>query len=207
MASSFMLRMTLLNLIFTLAVPISMGGLHKIRPRRPGHWADTPGIEEIVRNLIDLCFDTEEKGECWKILKPELNRFTSTDSRNVAAVVTDLAVAKSAEIKDQLSQQLQNDSNNELLEHIYKWCSKNYKDANRDLVTVRRNLDSDDFSGIRTEVDDAGEELKSCVQKLGNSFDPAHVRDRNKEFGHYVKIVKAATNQFLMEIKYGNVKA
>ncbi|KAL0442360.1 UNVERIFIED_CONTAM: hypothetical protein Slati_1958700 [Sesamum latifolium] len=129
----------------------------------------------------------------------ELSSFGETDSRSVAGAVIGLAVAKAQEIHDRLNQ-LYQDSGDDKLKEKYTSCSKNYNDANRNLYLAKTNLDSNDFQNIPVQMDDTLEELKSCRHEFDkDSFDPAHIRNRNKEFGVYVDIVKVATDRLQRE--------
>ncbi|KAL8508424.1 hypothetical protein ACS0TY_018882 [Phlomoides rotata] len=191
--SSFLQRVVIPLLIFTIATPISMGDFEEVSEPRIND-------SEISRYLRDLCSDTEKSKQCWKIIEPEINRFTDTDIRNIAGVVIDLAIVKSRDISDQLNQ-LYRDSGNDALKEKYRSCSQNYYDANSNLDFVRRSLNSGNFQEITSVVDNAEEELKSCKREFGReSFDPAHTRNRNKEFRNYVDIVRTATNRFLRNI-------
>lgn len=208
--ASFLQRMILMALILTIAIPISIGHREKSENESDGgddyepesDGRDDSGNErdggddsEIVRYLRDLCSDTKKSKQCWKIIKPEITRFTDTDSKNVAGVVIELAIEKSGEINDKLNQ-LHHDSGDDALKEKYKSCSKNYNDANHNLESVKGNLYSSDCQGIPAQVDNVEQELKSCKHEFNKkSVDPAHVKDKNKEFGHYVEIVRAATNR------------
>ncbi|GFQ04470.1 pectinesterase inhibitor [Phtheirospermum japonicum] len=147
------------------------------------------------KELRDLVSQTDESKESWKIIKPQLSRFTDTDPKIVADVILDLAITRGDEIHEQLNR-LHEDSRNDELKSKYLSCSKNYNDAIRNLKLAKRNLGSDDFHKIPIEIDDTIEELNSCVLEFeGDSFDPAHIRNRQKEFGNYVNIVKVATDR------------
>lgn len=176
--------MIFIALIFTIAIPISMGHREK---------------SETEKDLRDLCSQTNRSKECWKIIKSELTRFNDNDYRSVAGVIIDLAIAKSDDIHEKLNQ-LYKDSRDDTLKDKYISCSKNYNDANRNLVVAKRNLDSDDYRYIPVQIDDAVQELKSCRRGFDrDSFDPAHIRNRNKEFGLYLDVVKVATDRLLKE--------
>ncbi|KAL2244559.1 pectinesterase inhibitor [Sesamum indicum] len=171
-------------LLMLISVPSSLG-----RPQK----------SETETDLRDLCSNTRKPKQCWKIIKPQLSSFDVTDSRSVAGAVIDLAVAKAQEIHDKLNQLFQ-DSRDDKLKEKYISCSKNYNDANRNLDLAKRNLDSNDYQNIPVQVDDTLEELKSCRHEFDkDSFDPAHIKNRNKEFGVYVDIVKVATDRLLRE--------
>ncbi|KAI3455857.1 hypothetical protein Pfo_012520 [Paulownia fortunei] len=183
MASSLHIIMSI-ALVFTIAIPSSLGRREK---------------SEVETDLRDLCSQTNKSKECWKIIKSEFSRFDDTDYRSVAGVVIDLARAKADEIHDKLNQ-LHEDSRDDNLKEKYLSCSKNYNDAHRNLVVAKRNLDSDDYRNIPVQVDDTVQELKSCRREFDkDSFDPAHIRNRNKEFRVYVEIVKVAVDRLLNE--------
>ncbi|PIM99408.1 hypothetical protein CDL12_04582 [Handroanthus impetiginosus] len=171
-------------LIFMITIPSSLG--HR-------------DISQTERNLRDLCSLTRNSTECWKIIKSEYGRFDDTDYRSVAGIVIDLAIAKADEIHDKLNR-LHEDSRNDELKGKYLSCSKNYNDANRNLDLAKRNLISNDYRNIPVQINDTLEELRSCRRAFNNdSFDPAHIGNRNREFGHYVDIVKVATDRLLRE--------
>ncbi|PIN22707.1 Pectinesterase [Handroanthus impetiginosus] len=171
-------------LIFLIAIPSSLG--HR-------------DISQTETNLQELCSQTRNSEECWQIIKSEHVRFNETDYRSVAGIVIDLALAKADEIHDKLNQ-LHKDSRDDQLKEKYLWCSKNYNDANRNLDLVKRNLNSNDYRNIPVQINDTLEELRSCRSQFDNdSFDPAHIRNRNKEFRNYVDIVKVATDRLLRE--------
>lgn len=209
-------KMLLIALILSIAIPISIGHRENSQNESDsgddsepesdddGYYSD-PGIDvggddsEIGRYLRDLCSDTKKSNQCWKIIKPEINRFTDTDINNVAGIVIDLAREKSNEIKEKLNQ-LHQESRDDALKDKYISCSRNYNDASHDLETAKGNLDSDDYQRIQDRVKDVAKELKSCKHQFGKkSYDPAHIWDRNKEFGRYVEIVKTATKRFVKE--------
>ncbi|KAK4421964.1 hypothetical protein Salat_2147100 [Sesamum alatum] len=69
----------------------------------------------------------------------------------------------------------------------------------RNLVVDREGVIHFPFNGPAL-VDDTLEELKSCSHEfLNDSFDPAHIRIRNKEFGVYVGIVKVVVDRLPRE--------
>ncbi|KAK4440307.1 hypothetical protein Salat_0365600 [Sesamum alatum] len=171
-------------LILVIAIPSSLGRRER---------------SETETDLRDLCSETRKPKQCRKIIKSQFSIFEETDSRSVAGAVIDLAVAKADEIHDKLNQ-LYQDSGDDKLKEKYISCSKNYNDAHRNLDLAKRNLDSNDYQNIPVQVDDTLEELKSCRHEFRkDSFDPAHIRNRNKEFGVYVDIVKVAADRLLRE--------
>lgn len=155
---------------------------------------------ESVTDLRNFCAQTNRTRECWNIIKPQLDRFNDTNYRGVAGVTIDLAIAKADQIHDLLNR-LHEDSKNNNLKDKYLSCSKNYNDAHRNLDLAKRNLDSDNhFRNIPVQIDDTIEELESCRRQFDeDSFDPAHIRNRNKEFGNYVEIVRVATELLTAE--------
>lgn len=177
-------KIILVTLILTIAIPVSTSHRKK--------WGESS--KDTEQYLRDLCTKTDRSEECWKILKPELYRFGDSDEGTVAGAVIDLAIAKSDEIHDKLKQDY-SDSKNDELKEKYNSCSRNYNDVNRNLVAARRDLDSDVRRNIAVQIKDAGEELKKCKREFEKeSFDPAHIRDRNKEIGLYLEIVRAAAH-------------
>ncbi|PIM99407.1 hypothetical protein CDL12_28094 [Handroanthus impetiginosus] len=159
-------------LIFMITIPSSLG--HR-------------NISQTETNLQELCSQTRNSEECWQIIKSEHVRFNETDYRSVVGIVIDLAIAKADEIHDKLNQ-------------LHKDSRDNYNDANRNLDLVKRNLNSNDYRNIPVQINDTLEELRSCRSQFDNdSFDPAHIRNRNKEFRNYVDIVKVATDRLLRE--------
>ncbi|KAH6758896.1 hypothetical protein C2S51_019131 [Perilla frutescens var. frutescens] len=179
-------KITFIALILTIVIPLST--CHRERSRRLEHSNDTE------QHLRDLCSKTKRSDKCWNILKSALNKFddNSDDQYFMASVVTDLAITKSKEIYDRVYQ-YHLDSNDEGLKEKYFSCSKNYYNANCNLVLARRNLEYDEYPNILDELDDVEEELKICRQKFREeSFDAGRVRDQNEEFGLYVDIVRAA---------------
>ncbi|KAL8033890.1 hypothetical protein ABFX02_13G185400 [Erythranthe guttata] len=178
-------RIIFVALVVAIAVPSSLGRRER---------------SDLENDLRDLCSQTNKTKKCWNIIKSEFSRFSDADgNKGVAGVVIDLAIAKSDEIHDKLNQ-LYDDSKNDELKEKYLSCSKNYNDASRNLDLARRNLDSDDYRNISVQIDDTSDELKSCRHEFKkDSFDPAHIRNRNKEFKIYVEIVKVATDRLLQE--------
>ncbi|KAL7139489.1 hypothetical protein ABFS83_09G055100 [Erythranthe nasuta] len=157
---------------------------------------------DIEKDLRDLCSQTNRTKECLSVIKSELNTFQDTDgsSKGVAGVVIDLAIAKAREIHDDLNR-LYGGSKDEDLKFKYITCSKNYNDANRNLELVKKMLDSNrNYRFIAVEINDTVQELKGCILEFSKDpFDPAHIRDRNKEFGLYLEIATIATNRLLQE--------
>ncbi|KAL8508422.1 hypothetical protein ACS0TY_018880 [Phlomoides rotata] len=170
---SFVQRVVIPVLIFTIATPISKGGRE-----------DDP---EIDGTQI-----------CWEIIKPEINRFTSTDNRNVAGVVIDVTMKKTVDVIGEFTQ-LWLDSGDDALKKKYRSCAESYVSANQNLDAVRSGLYNPDvLQEISGWVDNVEGGMKSCNREFGGkSFDPAHVRNRNKEYRNYVDIVRTATNRIL----------
>lgn len=199
MASSNSQKFILIALLIAVAAPISTATRDQ--------W--TRSEEETAQHVKDLCSKTSRSDDCWRALKPELNRFESSDDRATVGAALDLAIAKSDQIHDKLNQ-LYADSKNEDLKEKYITCSKNYNDVNRNMVVARSALDSGADKNIPVQVKDAEEELKNCRKEFGEKegmdlarsvigwffgkevFDPARIRDRNKELGLYLEIVSAA---------------
>ncbi|KAK6150195.1 hypothetical protein DH2020_017720 [Rehmannia glutinosa] len=131
---------------------------------------------EIEKHLRDLCSQTNKTKECWTIIKSELTRFNDTDYSAVTGVVIDLAIAKADQIHDELNR-LFNGSTDDKLKYKYLSCSKNYNDANRNLVLVKRNFDSNDYRNIPVQIDDTIEELKSSILSVTplSPFNPVSV--------------------------------
>ncbi|KAH6796127.1 hypothetical protein C2S51_037113 [Perilla frutescens var. frutescens] len=180
--ASYFKNIIYVALILTVAIPISTSHREKWR-RSDEPKTDTKGY------LRDLCSKTNKSNECWKILKPELYRFSDSSDKNIASIVMDMAKAKSNEVHDKLNHYY-SDSKNDELKDKYTSCSKNYNDINRNLIVTERDLDSDNYANIPVQINDASEELKNCMQEFEkDSFDPAHIRDRNKELGLYLEIV------------------
>ncbi|KAL8512979.1 hypothetical protein ACS0TY_019224 [Phlomoides rotata] len=217
--ASFLQRIILVTLVLTIAIPISIG--HKEKSNNKSDlWGDDsePDIDcgddpesdiedsEVGRYLKDICSDTENPKHCWKIIKPEISRFTDTDSRNFAGIIVDLAIEKSCEIKNQLDQ-LNQESTEDALKVKYGVCINNYNDAKQSLQIAKGNINSGgDCGDISAQVDNVKQDLKNCEEEfLEGSLDPALIRDRNNEFEHYVEIVRAATNRFLREKEGNNV--
>ncbi|KAL7099138.1 hypothetical protein ACP275_09G063900 [Erythranthe tilingii] len=156
---------------------------------------------DIEKDLRDLCSQTNRTEECSYVVKSEFNTFEDTDgSKGVAGVVIDLAIAKAREIHDDLNR-LYGGSKDKDLKFKYISCSKNYNDANRNLGLVKKMLDSNrNYRFIAVEINDTVQELKGCMLEFSKDpFDPAHIRDRNKEFGLYLEIATVATNRLLQE--------
>ncbi|KAL8512982.1 hypothetical protein ACS0TY_019227 [Phlomoides rotata] len=133
------------------------------------------------------------------------------NSRNVSGVVIDLAIAKSDKINDLLNHplsginQLYHDYGDDSLKEKYESCSNNYNDAHHNLEILKGYFDSDDYQRIHKCVHDVAKELKSCKHQFGkNDFDPAHIRNRNKEFQRYVEIVRTATQRFVDDVARKN---
>ncbi|KAL6567204.1 hypothetical protein OROGR_000872 [Orobanche gracilis] len=176
-------RIILIALISMIAISPSLGRKEK------------ESSSEMEKYLRDLCSKTNETKECWAIIKRDLTKFNDTDPRKVADTIIVLAKTKGEEIHEELDRLFEG-SRDDQLKYKYGLCSKNYSDAIRDLYFARRDLELSDDRNIPIQIDDALEELTSCGVRFGkDSFDPAHIRNRNKEFGVYVQIVKAATER------------
>ncbi|KAH6820327.1 hypothetical protein C2S53_016991 [Perilla frutescens var. hirtella] len=187
--ASHLQKITFIALLLTIGIPLSTGD--RERSRRLKHSNDTE------QHLRDLCSETKRSDECWNILKSALNKFhdNSDDQYFMASVVTDLAITKSKEIYDRVYQYYSN-SNDDGLKKKYFSCSKNYYNANCNLVLARRNLEYDEYPNISDELDDVEEELKICRQNFREeSFDAGRVKGQNEEFGLYVDIVRAAAGR------------
>ncbi|KAG8384141.1 hypothetical protein BUALT_Bualt04G0087400 [Buddleja alternifolia] len=155
-------------LLFAFAIPTAL--CHE----------DDSDIETILR---DLCSQIERSKECVDIIKSELSRFEDSNCKDVAGPVMDLAKEKAEQIRDKLKE-LHEDSNDDKLKKKYQSCSSNYNDVSRDLDMAKKSFDSNDYQNIPEQVDDTEEELQSCMKEFDEgAFDPAHVRDRNEEFG------------------------
>ncbi|KAH6820326.1 hypothetical protein C2S53_016990 [Perilla frutescens var. hirtella] len=179
--------MIFIAFILAIAIPISTG--HR---RRHG-WRRSDNTQQCLK---DLCSEIDRSDECWNILKSESHEFDDSDEKGIAKGVIDMAIAKSKEIHDRLNH-YHSDSRDDKLKEKYHACSKNYNNASRNLVVVRRNLDSGDhYRNIHVQLDGAKEELKKCKREFREGrFDPGHVGDRNKELGIYLDIVRVATDR------------
>ncbi|KAL8513010.1 hypothetical protein ACS0TY_019258 [Phlomoides rotata] len=95
--------------------------------------------------------------------------------------------------------QLWLDSSDDALKKKYRSCAESYVSANHNLDAVRSGLYNPDvLQEISGWVDNVEGGMKSCKREFGGkSFDPAHVRNRNKEYRNYVEIVRTATNKIL----------
>ncbi|KAG8385147.1 hypothetical protein BUALT_Bualt03G0011500 [Buddleja alternifolia] len=155
---------------------------------------DDSDSETILR---DLCSQIERSKECIDLIKSQLSRFEDSGCNNVAGPVIDLAREKAEQIRDML-RELHEDSNDDKFKGKYESCSSNYNDASRNLEEAKRSLDSNDYQNIPKQVDDTNDELEGCRREFDeNAFDPAHIRDRNKEFGLYVDLLKVAIDRLL----------
>ncbi|KAL3616759.1 hypothetical protein CASFOL_039153 [Castilleja foliolosa] len=195
MAYSF-LTMIFIALIITIAISPSLGRREKSDRERSHHHREKRDVEnsDIEQELRDLVSQTNDTNESWKIIKPQLSRFNDTDPKIVADVILDLAITRGDEIHEQLNR-LHEDSRDDDLRSKYLSCSRNYKNAISNLERARENLGSDEFDNIFVKIDETIEELNRCgVEFEGDSFDPAHIRNRQKEFGNYVNLVKVATD-------------
>ncbi|KAG8370073.1 hypothetical protein BUALT_Bualt14G0079700 [Buddleja alternifolia] len=155
---------------------------------------DDSNSETILR---DLCSRIERSKECVDIIKSELSRFEDSGCNDVAGPVIDLAREKAEQIRDMLNK-LHEDSNDDKLKEKYLSCSSNYNDAGRNLDLAKRSFDSNDHRSIPEQVNDTEEELESCRREFDEgAFDPAHIRDRNKEFEVYVDLLKVTIDRLL----------
>ncbi|KAH6764433.1 hypothetical protein C2S51_015682 [Perilla frutescens var. frutescens] len=171
-------------------MPVSTS--HKRRSRRRSNDSDSDDTEQTLR---DLCSEIDKSDMCWNILKSELHRFSDSNDRDIFDGVIDLAIEKSKEIHEKINQWFSN-SNNDKLKDKYNSCSKNYNDIDRNLEEARKNLDSDHYQKISDQINGAREKLNKCKHEFGaDSFDPAHVRDRNNEIGLYLDMVRAAEDR------------
>ncbi|KAL3616762.1 hypothetical protein CASFOL_039156 [Castilleja foliolosa] len=185
------LTMIFIALIIMIAISPSLG-----RRERSHHHREKPDVEnsDIIQELRDLVSQTDDTEESWKIIKPQLIRFNDTDPKIVADVILDLAITRGDEIHEQLNR-LHEDSSDDDLRSKYLSCSRNYKNAISNLEVARENLGSDEFDNSLIKIDETIEELNRCgVEFEGDSFDPYHIRNRQKEFGNYVNLVKVATD-------------
>lgn len=192
--ASHLQKAIVITLILAIAIPISTA--HR---RRRGRRSD----DDTEKYLRDICSGTDRSDDCWNILKSELHRFHGdSNGRGVVNAVIELAIAKSKEIRDKLDRWF-SDSDNDELKEKYHSCSENYDDGERSLEKARRDLDdSDDCGRISDKINGAGEELEKCKRVFGSdSFDPAHVGDRNKELQLYLDIVRAAADRGVDEYK------
>ncbi|KAL8513001.1 hypothetical protein ACS0TY_019245 [Phlomoides rotata] len=203
--ASYLHRVILIFALFlSIAIPISIGHKETSKNKSDDFEPDSDDGDdsEIERYLRDLCSDTKKSKQCWKIIKPEISRFTDTDSRNVIGVVLDLAIAKSDEIHELLNQ-LHSDSGDDSLKEKYESCANNYEQARNNLGNVHAYMSEHDYYFVQECVNVAAKNLKSCEHQFGKTaFDPAHIRDRNKEFGRYMEIVKTAKERFLRDVNY-----
>ncbi|GFQ04469.1 hypothetical protein PHJA_002590800 [Phtheirospermum japonicum] len=152
---------------------------------------------EVEKYLRDICSKTNESKWSWEIIKSELHQFNDTDPRKIADTIIVLAKTKGEQIHVELNRLYEGSRDGKL---IYKYgsCSKNYSDAIRNLYLARRDIELNTDRNIVFEIDDAFEELNSCGLQFDNdSFDPAHIRNRIREFRVYLQIVKVATDSLL----------
>ncbi|KAL6502194.1 hypothetical protein OROHE_024787 [Orobanche hederae] len=178
-------RTIIITLIFMIAISPSLGRREK---------------SKVKKDLKEFCAQTGKSKECWKIIKPKLREFHDTDPKTVADVILDLARAKGDEIHEELNQ-LYKDSRDDGLKEKYLSCFKNYNDAIRNLNLAWRNLESDNYQNIPVQIDDTIEEMKGCRFEFNkDSFDPSHIRNREKEFRVYVDIAKVATFRLLNQL-------
>ncbi|KAL3627294.1 hypothetical protein CASFOL_028657 [Castilleja foliolosa] len=190
------LTMVFIALIIMTSISPSLGRREKSDRERSHshHHREKRDVEnsDIEHELRDLVSKTNDTNESWKIIEPQLNRFNDTDPKIVVDVILELAITRGDEIHEQLNR-LHEESRDDDLRSKYLSCSRNYKDAISNLEVARENLGSDEFDNISVKIDDTIEELNKCgVEFEGDSFDPAHIRNRQKEFGNYVNIVKVA---------------
>ncbi|KAG8385145.1 hypothetical protein BUALT_Bualt03G0011300 [Buddleja alternifolia] len=173
-----------------------------------------------------LCSKTSNSARCYKLLKS--NHHTDC----LAGSSVDLAYNKANKIRSELNS-FSKATHDSHMRNIYNSCSKNYDDAIRDLEVAKQNLNSDikgknqevkfivsivkprprwakrsfdsnDYQNIPEQVDDIEEELESCRHELDEgASDPAHIGDRNKEFGVYVDLLMGAIDCLLQE-NYSN---
>ncbi|KAH6777849.1 hypothetical protein C2S51_009161 [Perilla frutescens var. frutescens] len=182
--------MIFIAVILAIAIPNST--CHR---RRRSRRSDFLNRHDTEQNLRDLCSRTNRSDVCLNILKSELHRFDNSDDRDIVDGVIDLATEKSKVIGEQLDQWFR-DSNDDNLKEKYHSCSDSYNDVERNLQEMHRNLDSDDYRRISSQIDDAEERLKECKREFGsNSFDPGHVGDRNNELKLYLDMVRAASDR------------
>ncbi|GFQ08858.1 hypothetical protein PHJA_003029800 [Phtheirospermum japonicum] len=152
---------------------------------------------EVEKYLRDISSKTNESKRSWEIIKPELSKFRDADPRKIADTIIVLAKTKGEEIHKELNR-LYEASRDDKLIYKYGSCSKNYNDANRNLYLARRDIELKTDRNIPIQINDTFEELNSCELQFDNdSFDPAHIRDRNREFRVYLQIVKVATDGLL----------
>ncbi|KAL3616763.1 hypothetical protein CASFOL_039157 [Castilleja foliolosa] len=190
------LAMIFIAFIILIAVSPSLGHREKSDRERSHHHREKSDNEnsDIIQELRDLVSQTNDTEESWKIIKPQLSRFNDTDPKIVVDVILDLAITRGDEIHEQLNR-LHEESRDDDLRSKYLSCSRNYKNAISNLERARENLGSDEFDNIFVKIDETIEELNQCgVEFEGDSFDPAHIRNRQKEFGNYVNLVKVSTD-------------
>ncbi|KAG8363820.1 hypothetical protein BUALT_Bualt19G0062000 [Buddleja alternifolia] len=169
-------------LVFVFAIPFSLG-----------HRYDSDS-ETILR---DLCSQIERSKECIDLIKSELGRFEDSGYNDVAGPVIDLAREKAEQIRDMIKE-LHEDSNDDKLKKKYLSCSSNYNDVSRDLDVAKKSIDSNDYQNILEQVNDTEDELESCRREFDEgAFDPAHIRDRNNEFGLYADLLKVSIDRLL----------
>ncbi|KAL7089634.1 hypothetical protein ACP275_13G196500 [Erythranthe tilingii] len=177
----YMHRIIFIALVFAIAVPSSLGDWD--------YWTK-PQLENYLQ---ELCSQTNDTQVCWNFIKDEANRFNETSILRAAIIALDPVEEKADEIHDKLDR-LYNRSKDKNLKNKYLSCSKNYNDAISYLKLVRRSFVNYDFDNILGQVDDAVEELNICsLEFTDNSFDPAHIRNRNNEFRICLEFLKAAT--------------
>ncbi|KAL3654647.1 hypothetical protein CASFOL_001632 [Castilleja foliolosa] len=180
-------RIILITIISIIAISPSLG--HN----------DISKSTEVENYLRDISSKTNESEQSWKIIKPELSKFNDTDPRKIADTIIDLAKTKAEQIHEKLNH-LYEASTDDTLIYKYGSCSKNYNDSIRNLYLARRDIESRADRNIHIQINDTFEELNSCgLQFENDSFDSAHIRDRNKEFGAYLQIVKVATESLVVK--------
>ncbi|KAL7089635.1 hypothetical protein ACP275_13G196600 [Erythranthe tilingii] len=187
----FLHRIIFIALVLAIAVPSSLG------------WSWTPGTAwgkpEIAKYLKEVCSNTNKTKECWYFIKPQLNRFDGALILELAPIARGLVQEKAHEINDKIDR-LYNGSKNENMKNKYLSCSQNYNDAIAYLQLVKISYEKRDYDNILIQIDDAAQELECCSHQFTeNSFDPAHVRNRNNEFRIYLEFLKAITNSWVWE--------
>lgn len=81
----------------------------------------------------------------------------------------------------------------------YQTCINNYNDATRDIEQARGSLESSNREDVSKQIHSALDDFEECRHSFDReSFDPANVIDRNKEFVVYAQLAMAAADRFAL---------
>ncbi|KAL7089631.1 hypothetical protein ACP275_13G196200 [Erythranthe tilingii] len=176
-------RVILIALLFAIAVPSSLSHT------------------EVEKDLMHYCSHTGDmKIECRQIIQSEfMNRFNNAEIRGVVDIAMNLTITKASEISGKLVR-LSDISKDENLIHKYLLCSQNYRVVLLNLDLAHRNLHADYYRNALVQIDNTVAELKSCSHEFTKDlFDPAYIRNMNKEFRLYVEIFKVTLDRLIFE--------